>query len=140
MKDDNPAFPIRNFRNVLRMFCGGKPLDCHSNTNGCYGFMAITANGDVYPCHRYVGRKKFCIGNIMKTSLSDIYNNSASLYQKMCNIEKECYECEWLGVCGNGCAYERLITNGLFESVDPECLLKKDMFQYIRNKAGYLFA
>lgn len=139
MKDDNPNFPIRNFRNVLRMFCGGKPLDCHSNTEGCRGFMAITANGDVYPCHRYVGRENFRIGNVLETSLFDIYNSSDAIYREFCSLGKECESCEWLDVCGNGCALERYTMKGSFRATDPECSLKKELFGYIKTKAGHLF-
>ncbi len=139
MKDDNPDFPIRNFRNVLRTFCGGKPLDCHSNVEGCFGFIAVTVNGDVYPCHRYVGRENFCIGNVLETSLIDIYNNSNAVYREFFSLGQECRICEWLNVCGGGCALERFTAKGSFEVPDPDCLLKKELFEYIKNKAGYLF-
>jgi len=139
VEDDNPNFPIRNFRNVLRSFCGGKPLDCNSNIEGCRGFVAITANGDVYPCHRYVGRDNFRIGNVLETSLFDIYNNAETTYQEFCSLGEECQTCEWLNVCGNGCAIERYIVKGGFRVTDPECLLKKELFSYIKSKAGHLF-
>jgi len=134
LKDDNPEFPIRNFRNVLRFLCGGRPLDCTSNVNGCYGFMAINSNGDVYPCHRYVERRDFCIGNILESSLVDIYNNAESVYAKLCSVNQKCHSCEWLELCGNGCAFERLTMRGSFEETAPECLMKKDMFRYIRER------
>lgn len=139
MKDDNPNFPIRNFRNVLRSFCGGKPLDCNSNIDGCWGFIAITANGDVYPCHRYVGRDNFRIGNVLETSLLDIYNDAKITYQEFCSLDEKCEICEWLKVCGNGCAIERFIMKGCFKTTDPECSLKKELFEYIKNRAGHFF-
>lgn len=139
MEDDNPDFPIRNFRNVLRMFYGGRPLDCTSNINGCFGFMAITANGDVYPCHRYVERKDFCIGKILDKTLLDIYNDSEAVYEEFCSLSEKCQTCEWLNLCGNGCAYERFTANGSFKSVDPECLMKKELFEYIKTKTKHFF-
>jgi len=139
LEDDNPDFPIRNFRNVLRTLCGGKPLDCTSNINGCYGFMAITANGDVYPCHRYVERNNFRIGNVLESSLLEIYDRSQSVYRNMCSLSENCQNCEWLNACGNGCAFERLTTNGSFKSTDPECSIKKGLFKHIKDKVEHLF-
>ncbi|MEI7890861.1 MAG: radical SAM protein [bacterium] len=134
MADDEPGFPIRNFRNVLRVLSGGRPMDCTSNINGCYGFMSITSNGDVYPCHRYVERKDYCIGNILEMSLLEIYNNAKDMYKNLCSVNKKCTTCEWLNTCGNGCAYERLIINGSFDSIDPDCFMKKELFEHIKEK------
>lgn len=138
LKDDNPDFPIRNFRNVLRFLCGGRPLDCTSSVNGCRGFMAINANGDVYPCHRYVGRKEFCIGNILESSLYAIYSNAEALYASLCSVHEKCHGCEWLNVCGNGCAYERLTMKGSFNETAPECEVKQGLFRYIKEQVREL--
>lgn len=138
MEEDDPDFPIRNFRNVLRCLCGGRPLDCTSNVNGCFGFMAITNNGDVYPCHRYVERPGFCIGNILEKRLLEIYERAAPIYRELCSVNEECERCEWLGTCGNGCAFERLTMSGSFGNTAPECQTKKELFGYIKEKAGHL--
>jgi len=139
LEDDNPAFRIRNFRNVIRTMCGGKPIDCSSNVGGCKRFIAITANGDVYPCHRFVGRRDFVIGNLLEKSLPDIYADAADLYEKLCELDENCVHCEWLTACGSGCAFERLVANGTFKSMDPECQVKKGLFAYITEKTKHLF-
>jgi len=138
-ENDDPDFPIRNFRNVLRVMCGWRPLDCTSSLQGCFGFMAIATNGDVYPCHRYVGRPNYCIGNILQSPLIEIYERSEHLYEQMCTLDKKCQECEWLNACGNGCAFERLATNGVFESVAPECSIKRKIFDHIKKKLDTSF-
>lgn len=138
-KDDNPDFPVRNFRNVLRVLGGGRPLDCTSLVDGCRGFMAINYNGDIYPCHRYVGRPGYKIGNILTDSLHEAYGKADSLYQSMGSLGPKCQRCEWLDACGNGCAFERLTTNGSFASTAPECEIKKDLFSHIRSKTGSFF-
>jgi uncharacterized protein len=65
LRDDNPSFQIRNFGNILRSYFGGRTLDCASGHGRCNGFLAIDNEGDVYPCHRFVGRKSFSLGNIL---------------------------------------------------------------------------
>jgi uncharacterized protein len=101
--------------------------------------MSITSNGDVYPCHRFVERKEYCIGNILESSLLEIYKKSESLYENLCSIDEKCKSCEWLDTCGNGCAYERLATNGSFKSIDPKCSIKKELFEHIKEKTKHLF-
>jgi radical SAM protein with 4Fe4S-binding SPASM domain len=75
----------------------------------------------------------------LDNSLLDIYNGSDSVYREFCSISQECQTCEWLNVCGNGCALERYTMKGSFNVTDPECSLKKELFGYIKNKAGHLF-
>lgn len=136
--DDDPGFPIRNFRNILRVLCGGTTIDCASRRDGCFGFMAITANGDVYPCHRFVNRPNFLIGNVIKQNLVEIYDGAADIYSSMCRTAEKCNNCKWLKMCGGGCAYERLVGRGSFQDVHPACELKKEIFNYVKEKTKNL--
>lgn len=133
-REDDPTFQIRNFRNVLRVMYGGLPLDCASNYNHCRFFIAITTNGDVYPCHRFVNRSQFVLGNVMHNTLAKIYETSKYVYQSMADIPEACFKCEWFKICGGGCAYERYITYGDFHGEHPECNLKKEIFSYIEQR------
>ncbi|MFH1393232.1 MAG: radical SAM protein [Patescibacteria group bacterium] len=139
-KEDNPSFMIRNFRNVVRVFFGGKALDCASNYNYCRRFIAVAPNGDVYPCHRFVGRNDFKIGNVLERRLSVIYKQNADMYEEMATIPQKCFSCRWFKLCGGGCSYERFVANGKFQSTHPECNVKQQLFFYINNaikKAGF---
>jgi uncharacterized protein len=130
--DDNPDFRIRNFENIIRHFFNGRPLDCASSYNSCPGFVAIDQLGDVYPCNRFAGRKDFLIGNILDKSLSTLLYEARPLYKKITKIKKECLKCKWFGLCGGGCAYERLFfSNGSFDGGHPDCELKKELFSYV---------
>ena len=135
-EDDDPNFPIRNFRNIIRVLCGGKTLDCASMINGCHGFIAVNENGDVYPCRRFVGINEFLVGNICHRSLGEIYENATDKYDQICSLSDNCKLCEWLEMCGGGCAYERFVTNDAFNSVHPECSIKKMIFRYVKKKIG----
>ncbi|MFH1990747.1 MAG: radical SAM protein [Patescibacteria group bacterium] len=135
-ENDDPSFPIRNFRNAIRVLCGGKPLDCASMVDGCRGFIAVSENGDVYPCHRFVSKNEFLMGNIHYRSLSEIYENATHEYDRICSLSGECKSCKWLEMCGGGCAYERFVTNGAFNSVHPECSIKKMIFRHIEKKTS----
>lgn len=130
--EDDPAFRIRNFENIIRHFLNGRPLDCASVYNSCPGFVAIDQLGDVYPCNRFAGRKDFLLGNILDKPLSVLLLEAIPLYKKIIKINIECFKCKWFGLCGGGCAYERLFfSKGSFNSKHPDCKLKKEVFSYV---------
>lgn len=134
LKDDNPNFLIRNFRNVLRVMYGGRALDCASNHDHCRRFIAVTLNGDVYPCHRFVNKDEFKLGNVLNQSLPSIYEKASKTYDTMASIPEKCFRCCWFKACGGGCAFERFTVGGKFPSEHPECELKQQLFYYIEER------
>lgn len=72
---------------------------------GCgagYEYTAIAPNGDIYPCHQFVGDEKYIMGNVKDGDMdSAIARKFAG-----CNIltKKQCRECWAKYYCGGGCA------------------------------------
>ncbi|MDR7856429.1 thioether cross-link-forming SCIFF peptide maturase [Tissierella sp.] len=64
-------------------------------------YMAVTPEGDLYPCHQFVGEKEFQMGNVFQgvhnTSLRDKFKN-ANVYNK-----EECRVCWARFYCSGGC-------------------------------------
>lgn len=64
-------------------------------------YLAISPEGDIYPCHQFVGNKEYRIGNLFD---QEIVNNqkekflNASLYNK-----EECRNCWAKFYCSGGC-------------------------------------
>ncbi len=71
---------------------------------GCgagYHYMAVTPEGDIYPCHQFVGNKKWLIGN-----LDEGFTNKAAMNQlRDTNIytKEKCRSCWVRHFCGGGC-------------------------------------
>lgn len=71
---------------------------CGSGTE----YMAVTAQGDLYPCHQFVGDKEYLLGNIWdgvtNTALRDEF--------KLCNVyaRHDCDNCWARLYCSGGCA------------------------------------
>ena len=84
---------------------------CGSGTE----YLAVTPNGDFYPCHQFVGDKNFLIGNvrdgITNTKLRDEF--------KLCNVysRKECENCWAKLYCSGGCAANSYHTTGSINGV-----------------------
>ncbi|WP_265443640.1 thioether cross-link-forming SCIFF peptide maturase [Acetivibrio straminisolvens] len=72
---------------------------------GCgsgHEYLAITPEGDIYPCHQFVGNEKFKMGNVKEGVLDrDIqsYFKNSNVYTK-----KECDSCWAKFYCSGGCA------------------------------------
>lgn len=72
--------------------------------SGCgagHEYFAVTPEGDLYPCHQFVGREKFLLGNVFEgvknTVLPDQFRQSHVL------SKAECRDCWARYYCGGGC-------------------------------------
>ncbi len=64
-------------------------------------YVAVSPEGDIYPCHQFVGNKDFKLGNLYDDSFENhLYHqfNEAHIYNK-----KQCRECWAKFYCSGGC-------------------------------------
>jgi len=75
-------------------------------------YLAVTPEGDFYPCHQFVGEDEFLIGNVddgvTKTELRDKFKN-ANVYNK-----EECRVCWARFYCSGGCHANAYFSNNDF--------------------------
>ncbi len=73
-------------------------------------YVAVTPEGDIYPCHQFVGDEEFKLGNIFQ----GITNNAPVEKFKKCNIysHEECDKCFARMYCSGGCAANAYHTTG----------------------------
>lgn len=75
-------------------------------------YVAVTPEGDIYPCHQFVGEKDFILGNldegIINTTLRENFK-SANLLNKV-----ECDTCFAKYYCSGGCHANAYFNNGNF--------------------------
>lgn len=73
-------------------------------------YMAISPEGDIYPCHQFVGNKEFRIGNLRDQV---IVNNQRSTFLKANIYDKEaCRNCWAKFYCSGGCHANAINMNG----------------------------
>ena len=78
-------------------------------------YMAVTPNGDLYPCHQFAGNPDFLIGNVFSNDLNlDVVNQF-----KSCNIysHPECDTCFARMYCSGGCAANAYNSTGSVNGV-----------------------
>lgn len=71
---------------------------CGSGTE----YLAVTPWGDLYPCHQFVGKEEFLLGNVE----DGIVNIETRDEFKLCNVyaKEECRSCFARFYCSGGCA------------------------------------
>ncbi len=80
-------------------------------------YMAVTPNGDLYPCHRFVGDDEFKLGSVF----DGVQNTKVRDGFRSCNVysKKECEDCWASMYCSGGCAansyYATGDINGIYE-------------------------
>lgn len=101
--------------------CVAKKLSgCGAGTE----YLAVTPWGDFYPCHQFVGREEFLLGDVdrglIRQDISDEF--------KMCNVyaKPKCRECFARFYCSGGCAANSYSFHGsLTDTYDLGCELQK---------------
>ena len=76
---------------------------------GCE-YVAITPDGDIYPCHQFVGKEEYRMGNVFDGSfnmeVSELFSNQ-NVYTR-----PACRECWARFYCSGGCSASNLLVNG----------------------------
>ena len=94
---------------------------------GCgagYEYVAVSPDGDIYPCHQFVGRPEFKLGSIFDGTFDmDISEKFSSL--NVCSRPK-CRDCWAKFYCSGGCAAANYNMNGNLEDpYEMGCELQK---------------
>lgn len=64
-------------------------------------YIAVTPNGDIYPCHQFVGHEQWRMGNVVENTFSDEIKNQfakTNIYTK-----EKCKNCWAKFFCSGGC-------------------------------------
>ncbi len=99
-KKEGRAF---NFFHFMIDLSGGPCI--YKRLSGCGAgteYLAVTPKGELFPCHQFVGRDEFCMGNVFEGIKRPCL---AEMFGK-CNIytKKECSTCFARFYCSGGCA------------------------------------
>lgn len=119
-------------RNDLSDFLGSKYviylkqlLTKKKNTQYCgvsRSMRGIAVNGDIYPCHRFVGDNDFKLGNV---NLKDEAKSKEQYDIDFINEHAQCKGCFAKYYCGGGgCIHNNYVKNGSITELDQEHCIK----------------
>ncbi|MFQ7281186.1 MAG: thioether cross-link-forming SCIFF peptide maturase, partial [Christensenellales bacterium] len=115
-----------NFFHFMIDLSGGPCL--RKRLSGCGAgreYMAVTPEGDLYPCHQFVGREQYRIGNLDDESLDESVRDR--FLDNHVGKKEACRTCWAQYLCAGGCAANAEAYSGSILQPNPqECrLLKK---------------
>ena len=101
--------------------CVAKRLSgCGSGTE----YLAVTPWGDLYPCHQFVGKEEFLLGNVD----TGVTNTAIRDEFKLCNVyaKEKCRDCFARFYCSGGCAANSYNFHGsITDAYDIGCEMQK---------------
>jgi uncharacterized protein len=101
---DGRRYPFTNMTNALREIDKGthRPYPCGAGA----GYLGVSAEGELFACHRFVGDEKGAMGDI--TSGVDARRQHEWLRQRHVHFQEPCNGCWARYLCGGGCHHEVL--------------------------------
>ncbi len=76
---------------------------------GCE-YVAITPDGDIYPCHQFVGKEEYRLGSLQDGSFD--MEKSSKFAELNVYTREECRTCWARFYCSGGCSASNLLVNG----------------------------
>ena len=90
---------------------------------GCE-YVAITPDGDIYPCHQFVGKEEYCMGNVFDGSFD--MEISGTFAEQNIYTRPACRECWARFYCSGGCSASNLLVNGdITKSNEVACEMER---------------
>lgn len=101
--------------------CAYKRLKgCGSGTE----YLAVSATGELYPCHQFVGKSEFLLGNVFEGVTKP--ENRKPFCRSAVYENESCKDCFAKYFCSGGCAANNYNVNGnLNESYEIGCRLQR---------------
>ena len=124
-------FDLRNYTRVIASILTKRRSKSHCDAG--VGYMAVSADGNLYPCHRFIGIKKLNSGNISELSSKQIIEYATSYNKQLGDSpgyrNNECIDCSFAFLCGGGCAYHSYLKhNDLYKISLNDCQFKRIIF------------
>lgn len=134
--DQESSIAIHNFQAIIRAFItkNAQITACTFNENCFDAFVAMDINGDLYHCHRMVGEKQFCVGNIDSMTVEEFMKDGEYMRTRWELLrESDCRNCQNSAYCYGGCPYNAFLYKGSFFKKDFFCEAYRDINTTIYN-------
>lgn len=125
MEDENSDYNHYDAHGLLKKLkIFPSPTNCYAT---CPNVFSVAPNGDIYKCHRALGRKEYASGNVM----TGIRKNEA--YEFFCNTKltyEECQSCAVLPICQGGCKINARFYSGKEACVPSKAIINDLILLY----------
>jgi len=127
-------YDLRNATRILASILLKKKSKSHCNAG--IGYMCVSADGLLYPCHRFIGQNDLSLGHVEeleRDSLQQLIDGfNESLKQDAGERNRKCHMCPFTLLCGGSCYYHSYLKKQNFFSVIKEdCIFKQNVFKNV---------
>lgn len=131
---ESRLLPLFDFIRILRMLKGSGQRKYYGCGMGRY-YLALSPRGEFYPCHRFVDREEYLLGNLRDGISKEKKERFLDLHIQR---RKGCRTCWARYLCGGGCYYDAA-AHGDIRVPDPaRCELKKEIITNAVEIGTYL--
>ncbi|MFZ2405272.1 MAG: SPASM domain-containing protein [Methylobacter sp.] len=105
--------------------------------------LAVAADGDIYPCHRFVGYQEFCLGNVNdEQALNDSFAKlNQTLKDTPVDKNPHCSGCWARQLCGGNCyVISHLREGDIFKPPQRFCHLKRTVYDRLLSEFAEIMA
>lgn len=89
-------------------------------------YIAVTPDGDIYPCHQFVGNEKYKLGNVNIPGAKLDCRLTKKFYGNNIFTNEKCKSCWVKYFCGGGCPANNVKFNGdIYEPCEIACEMEK---------------
>ena len=89
-----------------------------------WSIVAFGADGNIYPCQRFVGSEKYIIGNVSDGLARE---KIVSFFRSFLKASESCSECWAYAICKGRCFMQKATGDGGFKQIDKEiCDIYRD--------------
>lgn len=125
-KEENFVYDEKGILADLKLY--PSPTNCYAS---CPSVFAIDSKGDLYKCHRVLGKgKQYCSGNV-KTGIE-----KNDIFKFFCNTDlvyDECKTCKLLPICQGGCKINAYIYKDEHACLPIKAILPELIEEYIKK-------
>jgi len=126
---------IANFANILLAIAAPTARRLMCDISPCGGgrcFLALAANGDLFPCSEFIGLPEFKGGNVFQDDLPEVLDSVAFRPVTTRKVEdfEPCGSCAIRHFCGSPCPAEVYTTTGTMAAPAPYCAFYIEQARY----------
>ena len=98
---------------------------CNAGTNG----IAVGTDGNIYPCHRFMGMPDYIIGSLE----NGIDNEACNRYREATVLTKDgCKDCWARYICSGGCAHTSVVHGGdVYHAPSCYCDIYRGLYEIV---------
>lgn len=135
LQEEGVLLPVYAYVRVLRLLAGQRQLRRYGCGMG-RSYIAVSPQGELYPCHRFVDQPAFRLGDLQSGFQTGARQAMEGL---MVDQRVECSQCWARYLCGGGCYYEAAVTHGRLQTPDlAHCFLTRHIIEDAIEIATYL--